>query len=101
MRYQAVRWLHELDDEPILLYSEIDAEGNELRKVEEYRSGRLDLADAVTETGSTVLSETPVPSLEEITAQPAFEGRSITKEEFEAVWSRAWEWFEGDDAPSG
>lgn len=99
MRYQAVRWLHELDDEPILLYSEIDAEGNEVRKVEEYRSGRLDVADDSTETGSTVLSETPVPSLEQINAQPEFEGRLITKEEFEAVWRRAWEWFEEDDAP--
>jgi hypothetical protein len=98
VRYQAVRWLHELDDEPVLLYSEIDAEGNEVRKVEEYRSGRLDVAAGVTETGSTVLSETPMPSIEEINDQPEFEGRSITKEEFEAVWRRAWEWFDGNDA---
>jgi hypothetical protein len=39
-----------------------------------------------------------MPSIEEINDQPEFEGRSITKEEFEAVWRRAWEWFDGNDA---
>lgn len=66
MRYQAVRWLHDLDNEPVVLYSEIDDDGWEVRKVEEYRRGRLDVADAVTPSGSTVLSETPMPPLEEI-----------------------------------
>jgi hypothetical protein len=89
VRYLAVRWLHELDDEPIVLYSEIDDEGNEVRKVEEYRSGRLDVADEATETASTVLSETPVPSLEQIDAQAEFEARLITKGEFDGVWRRA------------
>jgi hypothetical protein len=55
MRYQAVRWAHDLVDEPVMLFSEIDADGYEVRKVDEYRNGRLDLADAVTETGSTAL----------------------------------------------
>ncbi len=94
MRYQAVRWLHDLDDQPVVLYSEIDDEGWEVRKVEEYRSGRLDVADAVTTTGSTVLSETPIPPLEDIVTQPEFEGNPITKDEFEDVWHRAWEWFD-------
>lgn len=91
MRYQAVRWLHDLDDEPAVLYSEIDDDGWEVRKVEEYRSGRLDVADAVTHTGSTVLSETPMPPLEKIVAQPEFDGTSITREAFNQVWRRAWE----------
>jgi len=90
MRYQEVRWLHELVDEPVVLYSEVDDEGVERRKVEGFRGGRLDLADEVRETGSTTLSEGPMPPLDAINAQVEFEGRPITKEEFEAVWRRAW-----------
>jgi hypothetical protein len=94
VRYQAVQWHHDLADEPIVLYSEIDDAGLEVRKVEEYRDGRLDVADRTTETGSTFLSEEVMPGLEEINAQAEFEGRAITKEEFEAIWARAWKWFD-------
>lgn len=73
-----------------MLFSEIDADGYEVRKVDEYRNGRLDLADAFTETGSTALGECVVPPLDEINQEPEFDGRSITNEEFEAVWRRAW-----------
>src|SRR5262245_18483180 len=100
MRYQEVRWLHEFVDEPVVLYSEVDEEGVERLKVERYRDVRLDLADEATETGSTFLSEGLMSSLDEINAQPEFEGRPITKEEFEAVWRRAWAWFEDDDSPA-
>jgi hypothetical protein len=100
MRYQEVHWLHELADEPVVLFSEVDDDGVERRKVERFRGGRLDLADEVTETGSTMLGEGPMPSLDEINAHPEFEGRPIAKEEFEAVWRRAWEWFEDDDSPA-
>jgi hypothetical protein len=86
VRYQAVHWLHEIKGEPVMLYSEIKGEGHEVHKVEQYGDGRLDLADHVTQTGSTVLSETPIPSLDDINAQADFEARSITKEEFEKVW---------------
>jgi hypothetical protein len=96
LRYQKVKWHHEFAEEPVVLYSEIDGDGMEARKVEEYRDGRLDLADATTQTGSTGLGEVPLPSLEEINAQPEFTGEAIGEEEFEQVWSRAWKWFEDD-----
>jgi hypothetical protein len=96
MRWQAVRWIHNHADEPSTIYSELDGVGNEVRKVEEYRTGHLDLADVTTETGTTTLSESPIPSLNEINAQPEFEARAIRKEEFEAIWQRAWAWFERD-----
>jgi uncharacterized protein DUF6881 len=45
MRYQRVVWHHGHPDEPVVLCSEIDDQGIEIRKVDEYRDGRLDYAD--------------------------------------------------------
>jgi hypothetical protein len=94
VRYQVVRWKTPSYDEPILLYSEVDDDGWELRKVEEYASGRRDIADAQTATGSTMLSEVPLPTLEQTNEQDEFEGRPIGKQEFEVVWAEAWRWFD-------
>lgn len=77
-----------------MLYSEVADDGVEVRKVEVYRDGRMDLADAVTRTGSTRLSETKLPSLDEINAQGEFAAEAASADEFEAVWKRAWEWFD-------
>jgi hypothetical protein len=46
VRYQRVVWHHDHPDEPIVLYAEVDDDGWERRKVDEYRDGRLDRADA-------------------------------------------------------
>jgi hypothetical protein len=89
-----VRWIHELPDEPVLLYSEIDDQRTELRKVEEYRDGRLDAVNAVSHTGSMVLSATAMPSLAEINAQSEFHGEPMSEDELEQVWDRAWQWFD-------
>ncbi len=97
MRYQVVQWLHETDDEPVLLYSEVNRFGCEVRKVEEYRSGRLDVAGDGIETGSTILSETHLPAVEEIDGMDEFSAKEISVAEFEAVWRRALNWFELDD----
>ncbi len=89
VRYQAVRWLHDFDDEPVVLYSEIDDDGWEHRKVDEFRDGRLVFADEEVETETTRIGTVPAPSLAEINADPAFNGRVITAEDFEAIWERA------------
>ncbi len=39
MRYVLVEWDHDLDDEPYLLYSELDGGRRETRRVEFYRNG--------------------------------------------------------------
>lgn len=97
MRYQVVQWRHEANDEPVLLYSEVDRCGCEVRKVEEYRSGRLDVAGEGIETGSTWLSETHLPKVEEIDAMDEFSANEISASQFESVWRRALTWFEVDD----
>lgn len=97
MRYIRVLWNHDLADEPVVIYSAIDSTGREVRKVERYRDGRMDLASDDTRTGTTVLSESPMPSLDEINAQDEFEGEDISESEFDEVFNRAWAWFADDN----
>jgi hypothetical protein len=94
MRYQRVRWHQDSPDCPVVLYSEIDEDDWEVRKVDEYADGHRDLAASDLETGSTFLGLERIPSLEEINSDPQFEGVEITVEEFEEVWSKAKERFE-------
>ena len=39
MKYILVEWEHELEDEPYQIYSELDGDRRETRRVEFYRSG--------------------------------------------------------------
>ncbi len=89
MRYICVKWKHERDDEPVLLYSELGPDSFEERKVEVFRDGRMGFAGNSKEVGSTALGEKPVPSLDEIGRDPQFEATQISRDEFEAIWSRA------------
>lgn len=86
MKYIMVEWIHDCIDEPVLLYSEIDEERNELRKIEIYRNGTIGYANEMTEVGNTRLSKVALPSLEEIALDEEFVPIEITKEEFEKVW---------------
>lgn len=88
-RYQRVKWHHDSDDYPLVLYSEVTDAGFESRKVDEYRDGRLDFADGSRSKGSTILSEKTMPSLEAIAQQTEFSASSMTREEFEEVWRQA------------
>jgi hypothetical protein len=89
LRYLAVDWRHDHADEPVRLFSEVDLEGWEKRKVEEFRSGRKVRADTTTRSGSTRLGEDVIPSIDEIAKDPQFSPREIAKDEFERVWLEA------------
>jgi hypothetical protein len=89
MRYIAVQWHHHCPEDPIELLSEIDDAGWEQRKIEVYADGRRDFADQREHTGATDLSLSPIPSLEEIAADPQFNPREISREEFEMSWKGA------------
>ena len=86
--YLRVEWHHEHEDDPIVLYSEIE-DGLETRKVDVYRNGRLDYADYKTQTGTTRLSEEVMPSLDEIAEQYEFSPSEITSDDFERLWLTA------------
>jgi hypothetical protein len=87
--YIKVVWHHDSMSEPVLMYSELDSDRYESRKVEIYRDGRHHWAGGGDSIGSTLLGEVPVPSLEEIAAQQEFSPELTDREEFEEVWSRA------------
>ncbi|MFE0736648.1 DUF6881 domain-containing protein [Streptomyces sp. NPDC058855] len=89
MRYLKVLWRHDLPDEPVELYSELDDAGYEIRKVEIYRDGRQDFADGESSSGTTMLGEGPLPSLEEIGEQEEFCPSLIESAQFENVWRQA------------
>ncbi|MFF1478255.1 DUF6881 domain-containing protein [Streptomyces sp. NPDC058301] len=87
--YVKVRWDHEFTEEPVDVFSELDDQRYEVRKVEVYRDGRLDWADASRETDTIGLGEVPFPDLKEINAQEEFHAETITVAEFETAWDRA------------
>jgi hypothetical protein len=89
MDYIKVKWLHTNPDEPILLYSELDGDRWEVRKVEVFADGKIGIASATEATSSTrtMLGIAPVPPLDEIATDPEFQPVKITKDEFEEAWS--------------
>ena len=86
-QYIKVEWIHDHPDEPVVLYSELDEDRWEVRKVEFYADGKLDGADAERSSGTTRLGELPVPPLNELTNE--FVPQVIDAAEFERIWMMA------------
>jgi hypothetical protein len=88
MKYIRVKWKHTNPDEPVFLFSELDDNGVEKRKLECFRNGFCDFASTNASTGNAKLSTQPLPELEKIAKDPEFEPVEITKDEFEDVWTK-------------
>ena len=88
MRYIDVNWLHDLDEEPYRLVSEIGPDQFETRKLEFFRTGDVGYASLKAHTPNTMLGIAEVPSLEEINAQEEFEGKNISEQQFEQLWQQ-------------
>ena len=86
MKYIRVKWIHNFVNEPILLYSELDNDHFETRKVELFPGGVKGYASATEESGGTSLGTEPVPSITLIAMDPEFEPEEISKDEFERIW---------------
>ena len=86
-----VIWEHDLQDEPVALYSECDDAGWEVRKVEVFRDGRFGHASRLEARGGSLLGELPSPSVAEIAAHREFRPSEITQADFEKVWAAAHE----------
>ncbi|WP_216893588.1 DUF6881 domain-containing protein [Nocardia alni] len=84
-----VRWHHDFDDEPVDLFSEIGDDDYEVRKVDVYRDGHMEWADATHETATIELGQAPTPAPEEIDADAEFTAVRIEVAEFETMWSAA------------
>ncbi len=86
MEYFKCKWVHNLQDEPILLFSELDEDRYETRKIEIFRNNKIGYADVAEHSKNTDLGVLPVPPLEEINKSEEFEAVHISKEEFEQIW---------------
>ena len=89
MRYLHVIWHHDDSDDPVELYSELDAGSWEIRKIERFRDGTLGWADARESSTQTRLGLEPVPSVAEINQSSEFSASEIDQQEFAAVWISA------------
>jgi hypothetical protein len=87
VRYVKTSWHHAFDDEPVLIYSELDEDRYETRKVEVFRDGRSEWCDENHQTDSIGLSEIPFPTADEVSALPEFDVEEISSTEFERVWA--------------
>jgi hypothetical protein len=87
MTYIRVEWKQSNLSYPILLYSELNGDRWEVRKVEVFFDGRRGFANASESAGGTGLSKEPIPPLSEIAADPQFEPSEISQGEFERVWA--------------
>ena len=89
MKYIRVKWKQSNPNEPVWLYSELDDNRWEVRKVEIFADGRRGYAGEGREFGGTGLGEVPIPPLEEIAKDHEFDPTEITQKEFEEVWLEA------------
>jgi hypothetical protein len=88
MTYIKVKWRHSCPNDPVLLWSELDSERLEKRKVEVFQDGRCGYAPGGEPFGPTRLGETPIPSLADIAKDAQFDPVEITMQEFEEAWAK-------------
>lgn len=86
LEYIKWHWKHDYEDEPILLFYEVDLanERYATRLVEVFTDGSV---KPYIEEGVEYVTEAPVPTVEEINRDEEFEAEIITKDEFERVYS--------------
>jgi hypothetical protein len=82
-----VLWHHSSAKDPMELWSELDADRNEVRKIEIWADGRVGYAYGGVEVGGSRLGESPVPQLDIIAGDPQFEPEAISQSDFEKLWT--------------
>jgi len=88
MEYMKISWLHRFEDEPVCLYSEIDAMRFENRKIEIYPDGSFGIANCNFHFGGTALSDAVMPEIEDIRGDKLFIPELISQAEFELIWNQ-------------
>ena len=89
MKYIKIHWIHNFKEEPEFIYSKIDKEGYEVKKVEIFKNGHYIIYSE--NNNSDRLAEGIYPSLEELTFEEESESMQaieISEKEFNEVWSR-------------
>ncbi len=89
--YIRCRWLHELKEEPIDIWSEFGPDGYERRKLEYFIDGTIgyaNIAESTEERTGTSLADQKVPDIDEINRDPQFKVVEVTKADFEKRWEQ-------------
>jgi hypothetical protein len=89
MKYIRLKWNHTNPDEPVWIFSELDAHGKEVRKIECFLNGFCDVANETASSGTAALMTSPLPDLSLLARRdPEFTPVEITREQFEEVWTK-------------
>lgn len=88
LKYIMLKWIHDLKNEPCIIYSEIDDQQYEVRKIEVYKNGTVSKyaekeADLQMELGDVAFPQ----NLDVINQDKQFYAQYISKEEFESIWN--------------
>jgi len=87
MKYFRLKWNHNNPDEPVWIFSELNSDGKEVRKIECFHNGFCDVATATESSGTAAVATLPLPDLKALARRdPEFEPKEISREEFEEVW---------------
>ena len=89
MTYLKIYWKHSFPDEPVIIYSELNENREEIRKVEVYTNERMGYAWKSISMMGAYLSESEIPEISEINKDVQFQGIEIRREEFEMIWEKA------------
>ncbi|HEY3606926.1 MAG TPA: hypothetical protein VGL06_05470 [Pseudonocardiaceae bacterium] len=97
MKYQHVKWRHDLPHQPTDIYTELDDDRWETRKVEVFADGRIQYSDGTDSTGATDLGEVRSPTPQEAPDSAVLTTIAIDEPTFEHMWNLAMSW--GGDQP--
>ncbi|WP_156312271.1 DUF6881 domain-containing protein [Methylobacterium platani] len=89
MKYIKVKWMHGDPKYPIELWSEIDDDRWEIRKIDIFLDGNMHVASKEFETRDTRIGLVPTPELDELNADGEFEAIYIDRSDFESLWHMA------------
>jgi hypothetical protein len=89
MIYLKVVWKHEENEYPCILYSELDDNRYEIRKVDVHSDGSMFHACEAQSSGDAILGCAPTPNISERNADSEFDAFEIPEQEFEAIWKKA------------
>ena len=88
LKYILLNWFHNLEDEPYIIYSEIDNQRYETRKIEIYKNGTIRKCNEKMLNSQIELGDVAFPeNLDEINQDEQFHAQYISKEEFESMWN--------------
>lgn len=89
MEYIKLFWEHDLEDEPVVIYYEVDVENERMavRSIDLFRNGET---ENISDFYRDVIEILPIPTAEAFNAGEygqVFRACLITREEFEKVWN--------------